>query len=381
MTPRSALQPKPSGLEVERRSGRHAVEVSIPFYMAVDNRMLTGARLSLRQVTVRADRLLLPAGQIDVSLHVRLEGFNVRLPLRLAPATPGGEPSEWRFDILDMHPHTEEALTQLVRTSLSGWMPSASDLASGWDEETPRSRPATKGLGTGMHCAVLVAGLVLAAIGLAFAVQQAYFLHATVPLETAAVTAQRLDILSPEYGEVAEGSVTAGMTVQPGEPLIRVASDMLGAAIDLEQFAPFEAVPDERRSTGRLEALKRRLGALSFTSRCTCTVLWAASPGVSVAPGALLMSLVVSDPAEVRVEAWIPPRLAPEVHAGQKASVTLSGSAKTYAATVEGVTYATSPVARVGLGPRGDMATVTLKLDDADAGLVPGRPATGVIFK
>lgn len=215
-----------------------------------------------------------------------------------------------------------------------------------------------------------------------FAGQQAYALIATVPLEAASVTSQRIDILSPEYGEVAAGGVTAGTQVKPGDPLIRVASDTLSAAIDLEAAAPKPgAEPVAGRPASPLAALNRRLAALSFTAHCTCTVLWAASPGVPVAPGALLMTLVISDPGEIRVEAWVSPRVAPGIHAGQKATIRLSGDAREYGAKVVGVTYDDAPVAKVGLASRGDMATVTLKLDATDAVLVPGQPATGVIFK
>lgn len=378
----AAAQRKPEGLEVERRTERDAIEVSLPFVLTVAGRSLTGARLSLQQVTVEADMRAMPEGEFEAALHVQLDGFNVAMALVIAPSpSPANVPGQWRFDIVDLRPETGAALAQLVRSSLSGWLPNADDLALGWDEETPQQPAvAISPRRTSIQWIMLGLGLLAAVLGLIFASQQAYFLFATVPLESAAVTSQRLDIISPEYGEVAAGAALPGTTVQPGDTLIRVASDTLSAAIDLEQVAQAETSETDRRP-GRLAALERRLKALSFSSRCTCTVLWAASPGIAVAPGALLMSLVVSDPADIRVEAWVPPRVAPEVRPGQQASVTFSGDPKTYPATVEGVSYDTSPIAKIGLMPRGDMATVSLRLDDPAAGLVPGRPATGVIFK
>jgi hypothetical protein len=381
---RSANLDKPGGLEVERRASRDALEVGIPFMVSAAGRTFPGVRLSLRQVTVRTETAPSLDVELDATLQVTLDGFELTMPLRVAPARIAGPaPGEWRLEIRDMPPRTEAALTQLVRSSLLGWMPNASDLASGWDEETPRHGPATKRpRRTGGHWVALFAGMLVAITGLVLAGQQAYLRVATIPLESAAVSAQRLDILSPEFGEIAPGGVGAGMRVEPGDPLIRISSETLAAAIDIEQLTPAENPESaETRPSTRLGALMRRLGALSFNSACTCTVLWAASPGVSVAPGALLMSLVVSDPSEIRVEAWIPPRLAPDIHPGQKASVQLSGDSRTFSATVEAITYDATPIAKVGLGARDDMATVSLKLDDIDAGFVPGRPATGVIFK
>jgi hypothetical protein len=382
MAVRAAASRKPPGLEIERRSERDALEVSVPFIALADGHSFKGVRLSLRQVTVQADLMPVSDEALEISLQVELDGFYVGMPVLVAAAQNTGRAGEWSFEILAMSPSTEAALTQLVRSSVSGWLPSAGDLARGWDEETQRPAKAEKrAKRAGLHWIALVAAAIVAAAGVAFAGQQAYALVATVPFESASVTSQRIDILSPEYGEVAEGLV-AGAQVKPGDPLIRVASETLSAAIDIEAAAPQPgAEPVAGRPASPLSALQRRLAALSFTAHCTCTVLWAASPGVPVAPGALLMTLVISDPTEIRVDAWVPPRLAPGIHAGQKATIRLSGDARDQSATVVGVTYDDAPVAKVGLASRGDMATVTMKLDATDITLVPGQPATGVIYK
>ena len=131
----------------------------------------------------------------------------------------------------------------------------------------------------------------------------------------------------------------------------------------------------------RLRALERRQQALSFKATCNCTVIWTAPAQASVAPGALLMSMVSADEADVRVEALLPADAAASVHPGQVASVTPAGSAGALGAHVESLRYENSNAPRVGLGDRGSRITVVLKLDGPIDGLTPGTPANVVIRK
>lgn len=405
-----ALVARPEGLSVDRRPMQDVVEVSLPFRLNDAGRISQGLRLSRRHLIVAEDahgEALLAAAEREVEVHVGLDGFDLVLPVTVAASStskPGA--GEIRLDIVDMDERTEATLVQLVRTALTGWLPHAEDLARGWDEETPMRAGAPAAVQRkGVHWLPLAASLLLLVLGIGAAAFQIYLSVTTIPTDVAAVTAARYDIVSPEYGVVAEGGTPAGTEVTTGQPLLRVQSAEVEAAL-LQQSAVLEAaeaalpaalrlrgvtstdpaavgaVLQRDRELGKLSALQRRSAALSFAARCTCTVLWAAVPGSTVAPGALLMSLVVSDPRQIRIEALVKPQAALSIQPGQAARVTIAGDATEHMARVEQVRYQTSPIPKVGLGTnRDDRPTVVLALDDPKVALVPGTPVDVLILK
>lgn len=406
----SILQSRPDGLRIDRRDAQEAVEVSVRFTLREGERLHQGVRLSRRHLVVTDDGQgeAIPASEPrDVVLQVELSGFNLVLPLRVVagPAAPVGFV---RLDIVEMTKRAEATLVQLVRTALTGWLPQAEDLARGWDEETPvQAAPAPPSNGKPVHWLPITASILLLLLGLGVAGYQSYLALTTIPTAAAAVTSARYDVISSEYGLVAEGALPAGTEVVDGQVLLRVESaeldsDLALIAAELEPETPppasavqlrgvstdpsdtaAAAVAARRdRELGRLRALERRSAALSFSAHCTCTVLWTAPPGTAVAPGALLMSLVVSDPDQIRVEALINPRDALAVRPGQAALVRFANDETRHRAIVQQVRYDTSPVPMVGLGTdRDDRATVILKLDDPENAAIPGSPANVTIIK
>jgi hypothetical protein len=405
MSTATAAKARPEGLTVERRSTQEVVEVSVRFVLSHAGGNAQGVRLSRRHLVVAAgahETSLFERSPRDVEVHVRLDGFDLVLPLKVAASAANTSASgEVRLDIVHMDERTEVTLVQLVRTALTGWLPGAEDLARGWDDETPiQAAPAPAPQRKGIHWLPITASLLVLATGLCAAAFQIYLSATTIRTDAAAVTAARYDIVSSEYGVVGAGVRAAGSTVETGQPLVRIRSAEIDSAL-AEQQATVEslsppssslplrgvastdpAVIRWQRETGRLDALKRRDEALSFFSKCTCTVLWSAPEGSAVAPGALVMSLVVSDPKLIRIEALVKPTAALSVRPGQAARVTPSGQQTQYAATVQQVRYQTSPVPTIGLGAtRDDRPTVILTLDDPSLELVPGTPVEVLILR
>lgn len=384
--------PRPEGLQIVRRDDPGAMEVAIPFVLRDGGRTYRGLRLSLRRIQVETDevgRFRIGGVERVVEIRVDLDGFELVLPLRVAPAANVAvEPGNAWFDIVAMDRRTEASLAQLVRTALTGWLPDARDLSEPWDAETPESTTSPVAR-RGASWLTLTAAALLLFGGLAFAGYQGYLSLTTIRSDTAAVTAQRFDFLSPEFGVAVVDGLSPGQQVKPGDVLASVRSEALEAGLALEQAALDElrsSVPGENRGAleraeGRVAALSRRIQALSFISQCTCTVLWVAPSGMAMAPGALLTSLVVSDPADIRIEAAVPPRTALSVRPGQTAEVTLAGDHTSHRAIVESVAFEAAPFPKVGLRTPDAMVAVILKLEDPETPLVPGRPASVVISK
>lgn len=404
MSTATTLTARPEGLSVERRSSQEAVEVSVRFRLNISGTSAEGLRLSRRHLVVAETAhtaVLFEPVTRDVEVHVELDGFNLVLPLKVAASEGERSRGEVHLEIVDMDERTEVTLVQLVRTALTGWLPGAEDLARGWDEETPiQSGPVTASQRKAMHWLPIAASLLLLLTGLCAATFQIYLSLTTISTDVGAVTAPRYDIVSPEYGIVDAGAVAAGSTVETGQPLIRLHSAEIDAAVAQQQALVDTLTPpsaglqlrgvtsadpaaiERQREVGRLEALQRRNEALSFFARCTCTVLWTAPQGSAIAPGALLMSLVVSDPKLIRIEALVKPSAALSVRPGQAARVSPAGETTQYPATVEQVRYQTSPVPKVGLGAtRDDRPTVILRLDDPAPQLIPGTPVEVLIVK
>ena len=399
MTGASAFATRPNGLSLGRRDSQQAVEVALRFELVDGARTLHGERLSRRHLVVIDDesaRMGVVAPR-DLMLRVALNGFDLVLPLKAVAGATAPDGTR-RYDIVEMDARTEATLAQLVRVVLTGWLPDAEDLARGWDEETPLSpaheaRQSPRGA---WRWFVLMAITLCLVGGLGLIGHRFYLGLTTTVAESAAVTAPRYDIFSPAYGAVGPDAVVTGASVLPGQLLVRVASDEIEAAIAMERadldlaasLSPAsaavagEAAARVAAARARLRAHERRLAALTFTSRCTCTVLWVARQETMVAPGTLLVSLVESDPDLVRVEALVGAHAAQSIRPGQRAEVRAANSATGHAAVVEAVRYESTPIPKVGLQSGGSgKVTVVLKVEDSSLALTPGTPVNAVVFK
>lgn len=380
----------PRGLQMQTRDRRRAIDVALHFVVRCAGQSFTGLRLSRERLLLAVTTdMAVPSGAVE--LHIPLSGFELVLPMRISPSVaPSGTPAAAWFEIVELDGRAEDSLAQLIRSIATGWLPTIDDFAAPRDAETPikaaQAPPAAPRIAPWLALAgsvfILVAALGVAAGGI-------YRQLTSIEAGAAAVTAPRIDLVSPDYGSVGPGAVRDGMEVAPGAPLVRLVSAEIAAGIETERaeiaYQQQQAMPQRDqldRATQRLGALERRAAALAFASTCVCTVLWAAPAGTPVAPGALLASLAVTDPDKLRIEALVTPAEALAIGAGQRAEVRVAGADTAFAAVVETVRYAASPVPRVGLdNNRNGQATVVLVPVEPVDGLVPGAPANVVISK
>ncbi len=389
-----------AGVVVERRDVRAAIEVAIGFRIVDGDTTLRGLRLSRRHLIVEEAEA--PRAR-SAMLHVPLSGFELVLPVRLTPAEVEGasDAGVRRYEMVDLDARTEATLVQLVRVVTAGWLPTAEDLAAGWDAETPRPGESAAAVRRRtMPWVALVVSLVALVGGVAAIASKLYADWTTIRAEAAAVTAPRFDLVSSEYGTVVAGGPSVRSRVKPGDTLVTVESEEIQSGIETERanlayFGAAAPVPGaEENWVGlgpnplraelarrRLEALEKRASGLVFRSNCDCTVLWAAPPGTRVGPGMLLMSLTAAAPAELKVAALIAPEDAASLVNGQRALVLPAGG-EDIPASVEAVRYQFIPLPMIGLSePASDQVTVTLKFDGPIGDLAPGTPVTVVITR
>jgi hypothetical protein len=374
---------RPGSLVIEPRDGNDVVELAVAFTVKDGLSTWAGERLSRKHLIVRASGSSPASISHDVrsvEVFVPLGGYELRLPmlavLRPLPDAPG----LFVFDIVDTDQLVEVALGQLIRSLVIGFVPDAQDFLSSWDEETPRHAPAAPRAGNRRSWLVLAASVLLAALALFALGYQGVAFLTQVRSRTAAVTAQRIDFVSPEYGIVGGDVLRAGARVAVGDHVATIASPAVEAELASAALAP--ETPADLRQMGLRRALERRLASLTFTAKCICAVLWSAIPGTNVAPGALVASLVVTDPAEVTVEALVQASVASGLIAGARANISWSTNPAGIGATVDAIRFDTTPVAKVGLGPdRAQSATVILKANDPTQLPIAGTPVTVVIYK
>ncbi|MBB5755154.1 hypothetical protein [Prosthecomicrobium pneumaticum] len=389
-----------AGVVVERRDVRAAIEVAIGFRVVDGETTLRGLRLSRRHLVVEEAEA--PRAR-SAMLHVPLSGFELVLPLRLVPAEVEGaaDAGVRRYEMVELDARTEATLVQLVRVVTAGWLPTAEDLAAGWDAETPRPGESAAAVRRRtMPWVALVVSLIALVGGVAAIGSKLYADWTTIGAEAAAIIAPRIDLISGEYGTVVAGGPSMRTRVKPGDTLVTVESDEIRAGIETERAnlayfgaaAPDLGAEDSHVGLGpnplraelarrRLEALEQRAAALTFRSNCDCSVLWAAAPGTRVAPGMLLMSLMAAGQDQIKAAALIAPADAVSVVSGQPALVRAAGGAE-FAASVEAVRYQFAPMPMIGLGdPADGRATVILRFDGPLGDLAPGTPVTVVISR
>ncbi|MGC4024542.1 MAG: hypothetical protein QM744_04925 [Mesorhizobium sp.] len=289
------------------------------------------------------------------------------------------------MDIVGLGDEAAATLNHFVRIAVTGWLPRAEDLAEGWDGETPIKPPSAPSSRARLFpWLVFAASAGLLILGAGLVAKDVYYGLTRIRAEAAAISAPRTDLISHEYGTVAPDVAAVGTPVTQGKFLVRIISDDVEAAIKME--AADLALLQENDPTAssnrreivrsRLAALERRKQALTYRSQCVCKVIWAAAPNSPVAPGTLLLSLVSSGAAEIRVEAFVSPADALDITPGQLATVTPAGSAVSHTAHVSAVKYEFVPAPKVGLGRRDGFVTVELAIDGAVDDSFPEPPQT-----
>ena len=320
---------------VERRSPRTFVEVALDFRLADGDKLYHGVTLSRCMLTVKlppeARTPDIAAGpNRSVKLHIPLSGFELALDVAAILMVDGKtEDGFLHYRIATGEVRTQAVLAQIVRTVLTGVLPTVDDLVLGHDDETPSSASSAQSGSTLPARLLLGAATAALALGVAVFGVNIWNSATTVTSDAAQVVAPHTELLSLDFGRVGEVRVIPGAQVRKGQVLLQL--DFSGSAW--------------------LASLKTSEEFLAYTSPCDCTVEWMADTGSTVKPGTPLMVLAKTDPADQRVLARVPLELEQAVHAGQLAIIKADGTS--FKAHVESVGGNAGMAAEFGQKPGG----------------------------
>lgn len=291
-----------AGIMVERRNPRTFVEVALDFRLIDGEKTYQGVKLSRCLLTVK-----LPPRQrlsdVDtkqglargkVQLRLPLSGFELALEVEAVPLVDGrAGRGMLQFVIAPGEVHSQAILAQIVRSALTGVLPTVDDLTLGHDEETPQAGPAQPVTGTTERRrfapVLFLAGSVLALTLAAGAYGKSLWAAATtVSSEVARFAAPHNEILSLDYGRAVTVAVARGDRVGKGQMLLK---------------------------------LERNGKETIYRSPCDCAVSWMLDAEDTVAPGTALALLVEDLARDRHVLARIPAARESEVHPGQTARV------------------------------------------------------------
>lgn len=353
----------PPPFAVERRNPRSFVEVALDFRLADGDKLYHGVRLSRCVLTVKlppeARTPDFAAGANgSVKLHIPLSGFELALDVAAIPMVDGEtEGGFLHYRIAADEVRTQAVLAQIVRTVLTGVLPTVDDLVLGHDDETPQSASSAQSGGTLRSKLVLGAAITALALGAAVFGMNIWSSATTVASDTAQIAAPHVELLSLDFGRVGDVRVIPGAQVRKGQVLLQL--DLSGSAW--------------------LASLKKSEEPLAYTSPCDCTVEWMADTGSTVKPGTPLMVLAKNDPADQRIVARVPVEREQAVHAGQLATVKADG--KSFKAHVENVGGNAGMAAQFGQKAGGGTVPVLLSFDQAVGIDMAGAQAKVTIYK
>lgn len=381
----------------ERRDERRHVRMQLPFRVAFEQAAtVPGHDISLggfsfyldepiESGALRKGTLLLAAGSAELSIPIEASCLRCHF-----------DDDEGRylvaFAITRLDPSQRELLRRVIRAYLAGRHASVDELIGGEDPQTPRkaSVKSEAVASSGARSTWRYGLLALAVLGLMLV--GALTLYRNVLLiepDFAAVTAPRVDIVSPGNGVLDNHGLVAGDRVTRDEPLVRIDNHDLEAELalaragtrfnrrlvdnlqsrladtDSEQVSLFNAIrPDNYRTSafetvppevaqGRLEqleasvdfeqarvnALETRMVGHRVFSPCDCRVAWAINGAgdVYVQEGDTLMTLIRTAPDEIMVETLVHMSDISRIEPGQLAFVRLPGVERSVPARVRSV--------------------------------------------
>lgn len=347
----------------EQRDERMHIRLQLPFRVVFhEQRPLEGYDLSVSGFSLYMDdpieaktllkgHLLVAAGSAELSVPFEARCLRHRfdeLQGRYLMA----------FSFTQLAPSQRELLRRVVRAFLEGRHAGADELMGTQDSQTPRRQPAASEPGGSGSRALWRYGVLLIAIVVLVLIVAATLYRNFLLVEPAfaAVSAPKVDIVSPGRGVLQDLGLAAGDRVERDQLLVNVHDQDLQAELSLvqagyrfnqrlidnlqtsldgssRQVSVYNATrPDDFRSSGydivdqeiagarveqlaasvafeksRVNALETRDAGLSLYSPCDCEVGWAlnGAGNVYVQPGDRLMTLIQTGTDEVLVEALV----------------------------------------------------------------------------
>ncbi|MHB0774504.1 HlyD family efflux transporter periplasmic adaptor subunit [Halomonas sp. WWR20] len=380
----------------ERRDERHFIRVQVPFSVKFeDGRSFSGQDLSLGGFSLVSQEPFETGQVASVSLLITAGTAELIVPAtaRVIRDENQGKHETVAFELTQIDKRHRELLRRVIRAHLSGRYASVEALLDEEDPQTPHKRnkanananPQRQSKPWGRYVALILAALVLFAVAAA----TAYRNFMLIEPDFAAVTAPRIDILSPGAGQLSEHDLQPGDRVQRDQPLARVKDSDLETDLILARAAhsynaqlidnmrerfddpsvqqvsmaqsttpsdgrppSFETVSPEIAKVrieqfetardyenARIDALEARMASNTIYSPCDCLVAWALSSGggTYINESDRIMTLIRTGPDEVMVEALVHMDKIGDIEPHQLAYIALPNASEPIAARVRSV--------------------------------------------
>lgn len=398
---KNTQQSEPTGqIQHERRDERQHVRVEAPFQVRhEDGHTLPGHDLSLGGFSYHSDKAVEPGTVLSVSLLLMAGSAELIVPVTAkalrSDSERAGNSYEVAFEITKIDQRHRELLRRIIRSHLSGRYAAVEDLIEKEDPQTPRKR-APRGAAAmpagsksrkpwGRYALLMLAALTLVAVAGATAYRNFMLIEPSF----AAVTAPRIDILSPGAGQLSEHSLQPGDRVERDQPLAKVSNSDLETDLILARAAhaynsqlidnmrerfndpsvqkvsmaqsttptdgrppSFETVtPDIAKvrieqfetargyENARIDALESRMAANTMYSPCDCVVAWALSSGggTYINESDRIMTLIRTGPNDIMVEALVHMSKIGSIEPHQRAYIALPNASEPIEARVRSV--------------------------------------------
>ncbi|GAB2797058.1 hypothetical protein GCM10027040_24570 [Halomonas shantousis] len=380
----------------ERRDERHFIRVQVPFSVKLeDGRSFQGHDLSLGGFSLVSQESFDTGKVVSVSLLITAGTAELIVPAaaRVIRDEAQGSRDTVAFEFTQIDRRHRELLRRVIRAHLSGRYASVEALLDEEDPQTPHKRRAAPAADKperhskpwGRYVALALAAIVLCAV----AVATAYRNFMLIEPDFAAVTAPRIDILSPGAGQLSEHDLQAGDRVERDQPLARVKDSDLETDLILARAAhsynaqlienmrqrfddpsvqqvsmaqsttpsdgrppSFETVSPEIAKVrieqfetardyenARIDALEARMASNTIYSPCECLVAWALSSGggTYINESDRIMTLIRTGPNDVMVEALVHMDKIGDIEPHQRAYIALPNASEPIAARVRSV--------------------------------------------
>lgn len=395
-----ARHSEPTGrIQHERRDERQHVRVEAPFQVRFeDGHTLPGHDLSLGGFSFHSNKPIEPGTVMPVSLLLMAGSAELIVPVTAkalrSQSEREGKSHEVAFEITKINQRHRELLRRIIRSHLSGRYAAVEDLIEKEDPQTPRKRaPRAAAAQTttkprkpwGRYALLMLAAFTLVAVAAATAYRNFMLIEPSF----AAVTAPRIDILSPGAGQLSEHSLQPGDRVERDQPLAQVKNSDLETDLILARAAhaynsklienmrerfndpsvqkvsmaqsttptdgrppSFETVTPEIAKVrieqfetargyenARIDALEARMAANTMYSPCDCVVAWALSSGggTYINESDRIMTLIRTGPDDIMVEALVHMSKIGDIEPHQRAYIALPNASEPIEARVRSV--------------------------------------------